>query len=78
MSGQGDCYDNAVAESFFGTLKGEHLDGLRFASHEAARLEVFNHIESYYNPRRLHSTPGYQSPDALERNHPRTPSGRAA
>jgi len=69
MSGKGDCYDNAVAESFFGTLKSEHLDGFRFRTRQEAKLEIFNFIEGYYNPRRLHSTLGYQSPDKFEQNH---------
>jgi transposase InsO family protein len=69
MSGKGDCYDNAVAESFFGTLKSEHLDGFNFRTRQEATLEVFNYIEGYYNPRRLHSTLGYQSPDEFEQNH---------
>lgn len=68
MSGKGDCYDNAVAESFFGTLKSEHLDGFRFRTRQEAKLEVFNFIEGYYNPRRLHSTLDYQSPDEFEHN----------
>jgi len=69
MSNRGDCYDNAVAESFFGTLKGEHLDGFRFRTREEAQLEIFNFIEGYYNSRRLHSTLGYKTPDAFEQNN---------
>ena len=78
MSGKGDCYDNAVAESFFGTLKSEHLDGFRFRTREEAKLEVFNFIEGYYNPRRLHSTLGYQSPEEFENNYLNNPTGCAA
>lgn len=78
MSGKGDCYDNAVAESFFGTLKSEHLDGFRFPTREEAKLEIFNFIEGYYNPRRLHSTLGYQSPDEFEQNHKPDPMKTAA
>lgn len=69
MSNRGDCYDNAVAESFFGTLKGEHLDGFRFRTREEAQLEIFNFIEGYYNPRRLHSTLGYNTPNTFEQDH---------
>jgi transposase InsO family protein len=69
MSGKGDCYDNAVAESFFGTLKGEHLDGFKFRTRQEAQLEIFNFIEGYYNPRRLHSTLNYNTPDAFEQDH---------
>jgi len=78
MSGKGDCYDNAAAESFFGTLKSEHLDGFRFRTRQEAKLEVFNFIEGYYNPRRLHSTLGYQSPDEFEMRRPHKPTGYAA
>ncbi len=78
MSGKGDCYDNAVAESFFGTLKSEHLDGFRFLTRQEAKLEVFNFIDGYYNPRRLHSTLGYQSPDEFEMRYPNNPTSYAA
>jgi len=78
MSGKGDCYDNAVAESFFGTLKSEHLDGFKFRTREEAKLEVFNYIDGYYNPRRLHSTLGYQSPDEFEQGYKPDPMKNAA
>ena len=78
MSRRGNCHDNAVAESFFGTLKSEHLDGFRFRTREEAKLEVFNFIDGYYNPRRLHSTLGYQSPDEFERRHNPEPMKNAA
>ena len=77
MSGRGDCYDNVVAESFFGTLKSEHLDGFRFRTREQAKLEVFHFIEGYYNTRRLHSTLGYQTPDAFEKRYLQEPTGDA-
>lgn len=66
MSRRGNCYDNAVAESFFKTLKTEHLDGRDFGSRREASLEVFAFIEGYYTPRRMHSTLGYLSPDDFE------------
>lgn len=69
MSNRGDCYDNAVAESFFGTLKTEHLHGLHLATRRQARLEVFSFIEGFYNPRRMHSTLDYLSPDQFEAQH---------
>lgn len=72
MSDRGDCYDTpggAVAESFFGTLKTEHLHGLSLPTREHARLEVFAFIESFYNPRRMHSTLDYLSPDQFEQQH---------
>ena len=67
MSRQGDCWDNAMAESFFKTLKAELGD--RFSSHEAARRELFAYIEGFYNTRRLHSSLGYRSPAEYERDN---------
>ena len=64
MSRAGDCYDNAVQESFFHTLKTECGDW--FATKEAARAAVFDYIATFYNPRRLHSSLGYMSPDECE------------
>lgn len=60
MSRKGDCWDNAMAESFFKTLKVEL--GERFSSRSAARREVFAYIEAFYNTRRFHSSLGYRSP----------------
>ena len=65
MSGVGNCYDNAVMESFFGTLKGECATH-RFASREEARHRIFEFIEIWYNRRRLHSSLGYLSPVEYE------------
>ena len=61
MSRKGDCYDNAVAESFFSTLKTE-LATPRWSSHVAAYRAVADYIDRFYNPRRLHSSAGYRSP----------------
>jgi len=61
MSLVGNCHDNAVAESFFGTLKAECVRG-QFASHALARRTIFEYIEVWYNRQRLHSTLGYLSP----------------
>jgi putative transposase len=67
MSRKGDCWDNAVAESFFGTLKLELLgDDQVFADQATAQRLVFEYIEAYYNRRRRHSTLGYVSPAAYE------------
>lgn len=66
MSRKGDCYDNAVAESFFSTLKNELIYGQRFISRNHARSEIFKFIEIYYNRQRLHQTLGYVTPDAME------------
>jgi len=65
MSRVGNCYDNAVAESFFGTLKAECVTG-QFATHAEARTTIFEYIEVWYNRQRLHSTLGYLSPVEFE------------
>ena len=66
MSGKGDCYDNAVAESFFSTLEFELLmrNDLHTTAH--ARRAIFRYIETWYNRKRRHSTLGYLSPAAYE------------
>jgi len=69
MSRKGNCYDNAVAESFFSTLKNELLAGRPSLSSDQARSEVFAYIEGFYNRQRLHATLGYHTPDAFERRH---------
>jgi transposase InsO family protein len=65
MSRRGNCYDNAVMESFFSTLKSEL--GERFESHGDAKMEIFDYIEVFYNQRRRHSTLGQISPAQFER-----------
>lgn len=65
MSRVGNCYDNAVAESFFGTLKAECVTG-QFSSRAQARTTIFEYIEVWYNRQRLHSTLGYLSPTQFE------------
>jgi putative transposase len=62
MSGTGNCYDNAVAESFFATLKLEAVQGQVYESHAAARAALFDYIEVFYNRQRLHSSLGFLSP----------------
>jgi len=69
MGSIGDCYDNAMAESFFATLECELLDRSRFKTHTEARMAVFAFIEGFYNPRRRHSSIGYLSPVDFERRH---------
>ena len=65
MSRRGNCYDNAVMESFFSTVKSELAE--RFASFGEAKMELFDYIEVFYNQRRRHSTLGQISPAAYER-----------
>ena len=66
MSRTGDCYDNALAESFFATLKTELIDRQSWPTRRAARQAIFEWIEGFYNRQRLHSSLGYQSPRAFE------------
>jgi putative transposase len=69
MGSVGDAYDNAMAESFFATLECELLDRRRFRSQAEARVAVFDWIEGWYNPHRLHSALDYLSPIDFERKH---------
>ena len=69
MSGKGNCYDNAVAESFFHTLKVELIYGDKFLSRQQARSKIFEYIEVFYNRERLHSTLGYCSPNQFEEQY---------
>ncbi|MEV7618496.1 IS3 family transposase, partial [Streptomyces sp. NPDC089799] len=62
----GVCWDNALAESFFSTLKTELVTRHRWHTHTAARTAIFDYIEGWYNTRRLHSSLGYQSPAQYE------------
>ncbi len=66
MSRTGNCYDNAVTESFFGTLKGECIDGTSFQTRGQARQAIFEYVECFYNRVRRHSSLGYISPAAFE------------
>lgn len=66
MSRKGDCWDNAVAESFFHTLKVELVHRYIFKTREEARRKIFEYIEIYYNRRRTHSSLGYLSPLEFE------------
>lgn len=65
MSRRGNCYDNAVMESFFSSVKSELSE--RFDSHGEAKMELFDYIEVFYNQRRRHSTLGQISPAAFEK-----------
>ncbi len=67
MSGKGNCYDNAQAESFFSRFKAELVEGGIFESVDDARSEIFSYIEGYYNRVRRHSSLGYLSPLEFEK-----------
>ena len=67
MSCRGDCWDNAVAERFFATLKVELVHDAAWATRAAARTELFDYLELFYNGQRRHSALGYLSPRAFER-----------
>ena len=68
MSRKGDCWDNAVVESFFRSLKTERTDDTVYRTRGEARRDVFDYIEMFYNSNRLHSYLGYKSPNEFERN----------
>jgi len=67
MSGKGNCYDNAVVESFFHTLKREVIQYFCFHTREEAIRVIFDYIEVFYNRKRLHSYLGYMSPEDYEK-----------
>lgn len=69
MSRRGNCHDNAVAESFFQLLKRERIKRQIYSTREAAKSDVFDYIEIFYNPRRRHSTSDDLSPIEYERRH---------
>lgn len=67
MSRRGNCWDNAVVESFFSTLKREWVQGKVYRTRSEARADIFCYIETWYNRKRRHSTLGYLSPAEFER-----------
>lgn len=67
MSAKGNCYDNAAIESFFHTLKTEHVFFCEFATREEAKQSIFEYIEVFYNRQRIHSTINFMSPTEFER-----------
>lgn len=80
MGSTGDAYDNALTESFFATLETElfdHEHGGRFASRRAAKLAIFDWIETFYNRRRRHSALGYLAPDVFEAQRAASPEATA-
>ena len=72
MGSVGDCFDNAMCESFFATLECELLDRRRFPTQAEARVAVFDFIEGFYNTQRRHSALDYLAPIAYERRHEQT------
>jgi transposase InsO family protein len=73
MSGRGNCYDNAVIESFWGTLKNEWVHNQKYRTRSQARTDIFGYIEGFYNTVRLHSTLGYLSPVEFEAQYQKSP-----
>ncbi len=69
MSKKGDCWDNAVAESFFHALKVELIHRIKFMTREETRMKNFEYIEMYYNTKRAHSSLGYLSPFEYEKQN---------
>jgi transposase InsO family protein len=66
MSRKGNCYDNALMESFFHTLKVELVHQRRWATRDEARRDLFAYVEGYYNRQRIHSALGYLTPEQAE------------
>lgn len=75
MSGKGDCYDNAVIESFFKTLKIELVYWEQYVTRDQARKSIFEYIECYYNIKRMHSSLDYMSPQEFENKMKNLPAG---
>ncbi len=69
MSRKGNCYDNAVVESFFASLKRERVYQRNYRSRMEAQQDIFQYIEVWYNRKRRHSNLGYRSPEQYEQHH---------
>jgi transposase InsO family protein len=67
MSGKGNCYDNAIMESFFHTLKTELIYHTKYETRHQAKEEIFKYVEIFYNTKRKHSYLGYLSPNQFEK-----------
>jgi putative transposase len=67
MNGMKSAYDNAVAESFFSTLKNELVHHCDFLTRDDARAAIFDYIECFYNRKRIHQTLDYRTPEQVER-----------
>ena len=72
MSRKGNCYDNAVVESFFATLKTEEVVDSKYETRQQAKTSIFSYIEGFYNSKRRHSSLGYLSPDMFESRYSAT------
>jgi len=73
MSRKGDCWDNALAESFFGTFKKELIHREKFQTRRQAASAIFEYLEIFYHRKRRHSKLGYRSPvefEKIQKNHP--------
>ena len=66
MSRKGNCWDNAVAESFFKTLKAEFVHHRKLENREGAKLEIFRYMEGFYHAKRIHSAIGNKTPNEME------------
>jgi putative transposase len=69
MGSRGDCFDNAVSETFFATIKKELVYRQAWPTRQELQTEIFDYIETFYNRRRIHSTLGYLSPIEYEDAH---------
>jgi putative transposase len=69
MSRRGNCHDNAVAESFFSNLKNELTHHTIYETRQAAKEDISEYIETYYNRERLHQTLGYRTPAAVDASY---------
>jgi len=78
LSRRGNCLDNAPMESFFASLKTEHVHQVRFHTREAAKAAVFDYIEIFYNRQRLNSAIGYRTPVEARADMSRVSIGMAA
>jgi putative transposase len=76
IGSKGDCFDNAVCESFHATLEKELLRSRSFTTRQEAKTAIFDWIEAWYNPARRHSRLGYRSPDQYEQAHDGVSAGR--
>ena len=68
MSRKGNCWDNAISESFFHTLKVELVHQQKYLTRQEAKSSIFQYIEGYYNPKRMHSSIDYKTPNEVECN----------